>query len=123
MLTLDQAFTAQAGEVMIAMPGSPKLTTAMTDQGRPVNHHLEVAVTDKATGAPRRSPMPRITITDPATGRSRTLPAVVGMYDLTKGERDVHFGNNGHLADGAYTITVSVGGERAVLKTVVVGRP
>jgi len=35
----------------------------------------------------------------------------------------VHFGDNIHVADGTYRVTVSVGGERAALKKVAVGRP
>jgi hypothetical protein len=123
MLTPDQAAKATEGEVMVAMPGMPMPIMTMTDQGRPVNRHLEVVVYDKATGAPLGTPMPTISVTDPATGKARTLQGVVGMYDIKKGERDVHFGNNIHLADGMYTVTVSVGGERAVFKKVVVGRP
>jgi len=38
-------------------------TMTMTDQGRPVNRHLEVVVYDKATGAPLGSPRPTITVT------------------------------------------------------------
>ena len=36
---------------------------------------------------------------------------------------DVHFGDNLHLADGTYKVTISVVGERAAFKTVAVGRP
>jgi len=123
MLTPDQAAKATEGEVMVAMFGMPMPTMTMIDQGRPVNRHLEVVVYDKATGASLGSPMPTITVTDPATGKARTLRGVVGMYDIKKGERDLHFGNNIHLANGTYRVTVSVGGERAVFKKVAVGRP
>jgi hypothetical protein len=105
------------------MPGMPMPKMAMTDQGRPVNRHIEVAVYDKATGARLGSAMPRITITDRKTGRSRELQAVTAMYDVTEGQGDLHFGENVHLANGTYRITVSVGGERAVFKKVAVGRP
>ena len=44
MLTPDQAAKATEGEVMVAMPGMPMPTMTMTDQGRPVNRHLEVVV-------------------------------------------------------------------------------
>jgi len=36
---------------------------------------------------------------------------------------DVHVGDNIHVANGTYRVTVSVGGERAVFKKVAVGRP
>jgi hypothetical protein len=35
----------------------------------------------------------------------------------------VHFGDNLHLADGTYKVTVSLAGERAEFKKVAVGRP
>ncbi len=82
-----------------------------------------MAVYDKVTGARLRSPMPRITITDRQTGRSKALQAVTAMYDVTEGQGDLHFGENVRLANGTYRITVSVGDERAVFKKVAVGRP
>jgi hypothetical protein len=123
MLRPDQAAKATKGEVMVAMPGMPMPTMTLADQGRSVNRHLEVGVYDKATGALLGSPMPTITVTDPATGKARTLQGIVGMYDIKKGERDLHFGNNIHLANGTYLVTVSVGGEQAVFKKVAVGHP
>ena len=123
MLRPDQVSSATEGEVPLSMPGMPMPTMAMTDQGRPVNRHIEVAVYDKATGARLGSPMPRITITDRKTGRAKALQAVTAMYDVKEGQGDVHFGENFHLANGTYTVTVSVGGERAVFKKVAVGRP
>ena len=123
MLRPDQVSSATEGEVPLAMPGMPMPTLAMTDQGRPVNRHIEVAVYDKMTDARLRSALPRITITDRKTGRSRELQAVTAMYDVKEGQGDVHFGENVHLANGTYRVTVSVGGERAVFKKVAVGRP
>jgi len=123
MLRPDPVSSTTEGEVPLSMPGLPMLTMAMTDQGRPVNRHIEVAVYDKVTGARLKSPMPRITITDRKTGRSRELQAVTAMYDVTEGQDDLHFGGNVHLATGTYRVTVSVGGERAVFKKVAVGRP
>ena len=123
MLRPDQAASATEGEVPLSMPSMPMPTMTMTDQGRPVNRHIEVAVYDKATGARLRSPMPTITITDRKTGRAKALQAVTAMYDVTEGQGDVHFGENVHLANGTYRVTVSLGGERAVFKKVVVGRP
>jgi len=123
MLTPDQAAGAPEGEVSLSMPGMPTPKMAMTHQGRPVNRHIEVSVYDKVTGARLRSAMPRVTITDRKTGNSRELQAVTAMYDVKEGQGDVHFGENFHLANGTYTVTVSVGGERAVFKKVAVGRP
>jgi hypothetical protein len=123
MLRPDQAAGATEGEVPLSMPGMPMPTMTMTDQGRPVNRHIEVAMYDKSTGARLGSPMPKITITDRKTGRSKVLQAVTAMYDVKEGQGDLHFGDNVHLDNGAYRVTVSVGGERAVFKKVAVGRP
>ncbi len=123
MLRPDQVSSAIEGEVPLSMPGMPMPTMAMTDQGRPVNRHIEVTVDDKTTGARLTSPIPRITITDRITGRAKTLKAVTAMYDFKEGQGDLHFGDNVHLANGTYTVTVSVEGERAVFKKVAVGRP
>jgi hypothetical protein len=53
----------------------------------------------------------------------KPLQAVTAMYDVKEGPGDIHFGDNVHLANGTYRVTVSVGGERAVFKQVAVGRP
>jgi hypothetical protein len=98
-------------------------TMAMTDQGARVNRHVEVAVSDKVTGARLRNPMPRITITDRRSGKSKALKAVTAMYDVKEGQSDLHFGDNVHLVNGTYRITVYVGEEQAVFKKVAVGRP
>ena len=123
MLRPDQTASAVKGEVLLSKPGMPTPTMAMTDQGGPVNRHIEVAVYDTVTGARIRSAMPRITITDRKTGRSRELQAVTAMYDVKEGQGDLHFGDNVHLANGTYRVTVSVRGERAVFKKVAVGGP
>ena len=94
MLRPDQAASATEGEVPISMPGMPMPTMAMTDQGRPVNRNSEVAVYDKVTDVRLRSPMPRITITDRKTGRSKALQTVTAMYDVKEGQGDLHFGDN-----------------------------
>ena len=123
MLRPDQVAGATEGEVPLSMPGMPMPPMVMTDQGQSVNRHIEVAVYDKTTGARLRSATPRITLTDRKTGRSRDLQAITAMYDIKEGPGDLRFGENVHLANGTYRITVSVGGERAVFKKVAVGRP
>jgi len=119
----EQAARAPEEGVPFAMLGMSMPLLAMADPGRPANRHVEVAVYDKATGAPQKSPVPKITITDRKTGRSKALQAVTAMHDVTEGQGDPRFGDNVYLADGMYRITVSVGGERAVFKKVAVGRP
>src|SRR5262249_44704520 len=58
MLMPDEAAGATAGEVMVEMPGMAMPSTSPTDQGMPVNHHLEAKVYDKATGALLKDTMP-----------------------------------------------------------------
>src|SRR5579862_6298393 len=96
MLTPDQAKTAKAGEVMVQMSGMPMPSMSMTDQGQPVNHHLEVHVFNKATGQVLTNVTPVITITN-ASGSSRQLGSVTPMYDVAVGQSDYHYGNNVYL--------------------------
>jgi hypothetical protein len=119
----DQVASSIEGDVPLSRPGVPMPAVAMTDQGQPVNCHIEVAVYDKATGAPLGNAMSRITITERKTGRSRALRAVTAMYDVKDGQGDFHFIDNVHLVNGTYRIVVSVGGEQTAFKKVVVGLP
>ena len=119
----DQAASVIDGEVPLSRPGVPMPAVAMTDQGQPVNCHIEVAVYDKATGASLRNAMSRITITDRKTGRLRALQAVTAIYDPKEKQGDLHFSDNVHLANGTYRVIVFVGGEQTVFKKVVVGLP
>jgi len=119
MLMPDQAQGATSGEVMAQMPGMPMPTMMPTDQGQPVNHHLEVHIANIATGAVITDRMPTITITD-AQGMSRPLDAVMAMYGVTTGISDWHFGNSVYLPDGTYSIRVQVGNERTVFTSLMV---
>jgi LPXTG-motif cell wall-anchored protein len=119
MLTPDQAKTAKSGEAMVAMMGMTVPATSMTDQGQPVNHHLELHVYNKTSGAVVSDQMPTITIADSA-GKSRTLSSMALMYDVAIGQSDLHFGNNVYLPDGTYTITAQIGTGKAVFGGVVV---
>lgn len=121
MLMPGQATGMASGEVMIQMPGMPMPVMTMTDQGQPVNHHLEVHIFNRTTGAVVNTMMPVITITDETTGATRTLANVMAMYDITTGPSDLHFGNNVFLADGhMYTVGVTVGSETATFKSLAV---
>jgi hypothetical protein len=120
MLTPDQAKGATSGEVMVQMMGVPMPSMSMTDQGQPVNHHLEVHLYNKATGAVITDQMPMISITNQKTNANRQLSSVMGMYGVTQGMSDFHVGNNVYLADGTYTITVQIGTEKAVFANVAV---
>ncbi len=119
MLMPDQVQGATSGEVMAPMPGMPMPTMMMTDHGQPVNHHLEVHITNTATGAVVKDQMPMITITD-STGMSRPLDAVMAMYGVMAGVSDWHFGNSVSLPDGTYTIRVQVGNEQTVFTSLMV---
>ncbi len=103
LLMPDQAATAKEGEVMAQMPGMPMPSMAMTDQGQPVNHHLEVHVYSRASGAVVKDVMPTISITN-QDGAIRTLDMVMAMYDMKAGESDWHYGNNVYLPDGSYSV-------------------
>ncbi len=119
MLMPDQAPGATSGEVMAPMPGMPMPTMMPTDQGQPVNHHLEVHIANIATGAVITDRMPTITITD-ALGMSRPLDPVMAMYGVTTGISDWHFGNSVYLPDGTYSIRVQVGNEQTVFTSLMV---
>lgn len=112
MLMPGEAEGATEGEVMVQLPGMPMPKASMTDQGYPVNHHLEVQIFDKASGA-IVDKMPMISITDAETGTSRELEDVMAMHPVDADERDIHFGNNVYLPSGTYTVKVTLDGETA----------
>ena len=123
MLTPAQAKGATTGEVMQQVSGMPMSdpTMAMTDQGQPVNHHLEVQVADKTTGKILDTPVPTISVQQQPSGQPRQLPSVTGMYGVTAGPADFHFGSNVYLPNGTYTVTVQLGTEKATFQGVAVG--
>jgi hypothetical protein len=100
------------------------------DQGQAVNHHLEVHIFDKRSGAELKNLVPTVGITEQATGDSRELAADLhpsGELPYVKAcllsnhrVKEPHFGDNLYLRDGTYTVTVSVNGESAVYGTVAV---
>jgi hypothetical protein len=97
-----------------SMMGSSSMMMMTTDNGQPVNHHLEVQINSVSTGSPQSGLSPQISIANDSTGQSRNLEDVVAMYDVQTGPSDLHYGNNLYLQDGAtYTITVTIGNETA----------
>ncbi len=122
MLMPDQAAGAKEGEVMVGMPGIPMRTMDAMNEGQPVNRHLEVHMHDKATGTVLSTPMPMIVLTDQA-GKSRNVSAIALMYNVKVGPQDLHFGQNLYVPPGVYTVTVTVGGERATFKEISLGNP
>jgi len=107
-------------EVMMMEAGA-----AMTavDRGQPVNRHLEVHVFSKSSGTEVKNLVPTVKITDQATGDSREfaanlhpsseIPYVTACLLTNHRVREPHFGDNLHLSDGEYSVTVSVGDETA----------
>jgi hypothetical protein len=117
--TMGGQSTPMSGEAMVAMPGMAMPQMNTTDQGQPVNHHLEVHLKDASTGNVLSSPVPTISITD-SGGNTWQVSNVVPMYDPSVGQSDLHFGNNVYLPDGTYTVTVMVGPEIATFANVTV---
>ncbi len=109
---------ATSGEVMVPMPGMPMPAMNTTDQGQPVNHHVELHIFNRVTGAVVTDTMPMIS--SQATGLSRSLDNVMAMYDAAIGPADTHFGNNAYLPDGTYIFTATVGTEMATFADVAV---
>lgn len=122
MLTPNQAKGATAGEVMVPMSGMSMPSMSMTDQGHPVNHHLEVHVYNRTTGQVLTNLTPTISITN-SSGATRQLSSVGAMYGVTAGQSDYHYGNNVYLANGTYIVTVQIGDNKATFSNVVVQGP
>ncbi|MBI2855807.1 MAG: hypothetical protein HYX93_03050 [Chloroflexi bacterium] len=93
------------------------------DRGRPVNHHLEVHIFDKTSGAEVKTLIPEVGITSIATGEFTAfaptaeadgdIPYVTACLLANHRLKEPHFGDNLYLANGTYTVTVTVGSEVA----------
>jgi hypothetical protein len=94
-------------------------TIAVMDQGTPVNHHLEVHIFDRSSGAEVKSLTPQVTITGPGIATPRGLPDVRACLLANHRLTEPHFGDNLYLPDGSYAVSVEVGGETASLPDVV----
>ena len=94
----------------------PGAVMTMVDQGRAVNHHLEVHLFDKTTGAELKNLIPTVTIIEQATGTSYGLPNVEACLRANHRVGEPHYGDNLYLPDGRYTLTINVGGETARLQ-------
>ncbi len=103
------------------MMGGPSGTmTSGMDQGMSANHHVEVHLMRNDTGAVVNDVTPTIRITDKATGVSRDLPQVMGMYGVLAGMSDFHYAQNVWLPDGTYSIAVMVGSDVARFRDLIV---
>lgn len=89
-------------------------TMTVMDQGRPVNHHLEVHIFDRRSGAEVKSLTPQVTITGPGIATPRGLPDVRACLLANHRVIEPHFGDNLYLADGTYSVAIGVGTERAI---------
>ncbi len=116
--------TAQTASYRIKIRMGPKVTMAMTsmtvtDQGNPVNRHLEVHIFNRSTGAEVQTVVPVVRVTNQTTGTSRQLTNLTACRVSRHLETEPHFGDNVYLPDGTYTITVVVGPETAVFRNLV----
>lgn len=116
--------TTQTGSFSIKIRMGSKVTMPMssmtvTDQGNPVNRHLEVYIFSKSSGAEVKDMVPTVKVTNQATGASRQLANMTACRIAKHRETEPHFGDNIYLPDGTYTITVVVGKETAVFKDLI----
>jgi hypothetical protein len=104
-------------EMSNGMGTTANMSTAM-DQGMGVNHHLEIHITRNDDNSGVQDVTPVIRVTDKATGESRDLPQVMGMYSAQMGPADFHYGQNVWLPDGTYTVTTLIGADTATFHDV-----
>ena len=78
------------------------------DQGMPVNHWIDVRVTQAGSGAVVSDVTPTIRVVDKSTGEARDLPGIMGMAGGMNAA-DFHYGQNVFLPEGTYQITVLLG--------------
>src|SRR5260370_14883930 len=98
---------------------SGKMESGMSDMGHamagmmPMSdvRHVELHVYDRDTGKPVLDARVAITLT--GADRKRRAAPIARMYGVEEGLDDVHYGNNVGLPVGAYTVDVTVNGERA----------
>lgn len=86
---------------------------SMTDQGQPVNHHLEIHIYDKASGAEVIGARPEVRIENVFNGTLREFTDVRECLPPNDHGAGPHYGDNLYLADGEYLITIIIGGESA----------
>lgn len=93
---------------------------SMTDQGNPVNQHLEIHIYSRGSGAAVLGASPAITIRNLASGETREFRDVRECVPPDDHGAGPHYGDNLHLPDGRYSITVTVGEESVVFEDIVV---
>jgi len=116
--------TAQTASYRIKIRMGPKVTMPMasmtvTDQGNPVNRHLEAHIFNRSTGAEVQTVVPVVRVTNQATGASRQLANMSACRVSRHLETEPHFGDNIYLPAGTYTIAVVAGPETAVFRNLI----
>ncbi|MGI9148210.1 MAG: hypothetical protein ACR2IK_16935 [Chloroflexota bacterium] len=115
------AMHGMTGEVAVngdAMMGHD--SGMMSDQGMAANHYLTVHIAQADSGSVVMDVTPTIRIVDKASGESRDLPQVMGMYGASMGMSDFNYGQNVFLPDGTYQVKVLVGPDTAEFRDVMV---
>jgi hypothetical protein len=100
---------ARSGEVMLddVMPVAMRLAG--------MHHYLELRVTAAAKGMAMHTAMTdtRVIASVQGAGTPHGLLTLVRMYNAKEGKKDLHYGANVNLEQGAYTIRVRVHGYAA----------
>lgn len=95
--------------------GEVMLGGTMTMASGPDARHLEVHICQRANDHVVQGANPVLRLTDNTAGSSQAVP-VSTMEGVGSGPGDFHYGNNVVVVPGhAYTLAVSVGGQRASL--------
>jgi hypothetical protein len=124
MVSAMDSMHGTTGEVAVngdnMMSHDPGMMSDQMDQGMAANHHLEVHIAQADSGSVVMDVTPTIRITDKASGATRDLPQVMGMYGASMGMSDFHYGQNVFLPDGTYLVKVLVGMDSAEFRDVMV---
>lgn len=114
------AMHGMTGEVVVDDGMMAHDASMMSDQGMAANHYLSVHIAQADSGSVVMDVTPTIRIVDKATGESRELPQVMGMYGASMGMSDFNYGQNVFLPDGTYQVKILVGPDTAEFRDVMV---
>ena len=98
------------GPVQSTMMG---VEMSMTDQGQPVNRHLEIHVYERASRTALKGVSPTVRIKNLGAGTVREFSNVRECSPPNDHGAGPHYGDNLYLPEGKYTITVAVRNESA----------
>jgi hypothetical protein len=106
---------------LIQQPPGDSLPSASTVYPRHfINHHLYVYVWKLAGTTVDASTVPIIHIVDNTTGTTEAISHTAAMYDATLGQGDLHVGNDLSLANGRYTVTVSIASDTSTSSNITI---